>query len=125
MNEDLVSLVNYISSHNLYLHVAKTQPTIIGSGTYVNMLNKMEVPLITINNTPVSYKDEVNNLGVIFGCTLSWRQHGISVVKKVFGSFAQAKRNLDCHKVKTSAMFDIPSPRLLFCFVPRHEQVYN
>jgi len=96
MNDDLASLVNYISGHNLYLNVAKTQPIIIGSGHYVNMLNEMDVPLIVINDTPVPYKDEVNNLGVIFDSTLSWRQQANLVVKKVFSSLAQARRNFDC-----------------------------
>jgi len=96
MNSDLSSLVKYISSHNLYLNVAKTQPIIVGSGPYVNMLNDMDVPQIVISNISVPYKEEVNNLGVIFDATLSWRQHAISVVKKVFSTFAQIKRNFDC-----------------------------
>jgi len=96
VNEDLCNLVHYISSHNLYLNVAKTQPIIIGSGYYVNLLKQLDVPLVTINDVSVPYCEEVTNLGVVFDSTLSWRQQANNIVGKVFRTLAQARRNFDC-----------------------------
>jgi len=96
VNEDLRSLVEYISGHNLCLNVKKTQPIIIGSGFYVNLLKDIQVPLITINGIGVQYCEEVTNLGVLFDSTLSWRQHTNNTVRKVFGTLAQARRSFDC-----------------------------
>jgi len=96
INADLCNLVKYISSHNLYLNVSKTQPIIIGSGYYVNLLKESNVPLVTISGVSVPYCEEVTNLGVTFDTTLSWRQHTNNVVRKVFGTLAQARRNFVC-----------------------------
>lgn len=95
VNEDLASLVDYVSRHNLCLNEKKTQPIIIGSGQYVNILKNTEVPQVRINNLSVPYCEEVKNLGVTFDCTLSWRQQVNSVVRKVFSALAQARRNFD------------------------------
>ncbi|KAJ1519220.1 hypothetical protein ONE63_011174 [Megalurothrips usitatus] len=96
VNSDLCRLNNNISSHNLSLNVTKTQPIIIGSEFYVQMLKKKEIPHIVILNTPIPYKEEVCNLGITLDSTLSWRQHVNGVVKKVFSTFAQIRRNFDC-----------------------------
>lgn len=96
VNDDLCNLVTYVSSHNLYLNVAKTQPIIIGSGQYINRLKVTDVPQIVINDISVPYCEEVTNLGVIFDSTLSWRQHSTNVIRKVFSSLAQARRSFDC-----------------------------
>ena len=42
------------------------------------------------------YREEVTNLGVTFDTTLSWKQHANSIVRKVFGTRAQARRNFVC-----------------------------
>ncbi|KAK3921950.1 RNA-directed DNA polymerase from mobile element jockey [Frankliniella fusca] len=96
VNEDLNNLVKYVTSHNLHLNVTKTQPVLLGSSQYVNKLKEINVSEIVIDGTCVPYCDEVNNLGVMFDSTLSWRQHSNNVVKKVFSSLAQARRNFDC-----------------------------
>ncbi len=95
VNEDLKNLTTYISLHNLCLNVGKTQPIVIGSGNFVNRFKKLvDLPLVKINNAEVQYMEEVNNLGIIFDDTLCWRPQCNKMISKVFGTLAQARRNM-------------------------------
>ena len=94
-NEDLVGIVTYSNAHNLPLNIGKTQPIIIGSTPFVAMLEKREIPEICINGISIPYQTSVVNLGVTFDCTMSWNQHCISVINRVFAMLAQVRRNFE------------------------------
>lgn len=94
VNEDIISVVNFLQNHNLYVNAGKTQPIIIGTRNYLNMLNN--VKNIKVNNEAVQYKETVLNLGITFDQTLSWKEQAKYSSKKIFGSIAQIRRNATC-----------------------------
>jgi len=75
------------------LNVSKTQPIILGSGSYVNALNHLHPPKIVINDIEIPYCDNVCNLGVTSDPTLSWYRHSNIVINKIFANVAQLRRN--------------------------------
>jgi hypothetical protein len=90
---DILSIIKYCEKHNLALNVSKTKVIFFGSNQYVTMIQDMTVPSLVINGCVIPYSASVNNLGVIYDCKLSWDEHCMMLVKKVFGILAQLRRN--------------------------------
>lgn len=92
--EDTTNLVKYASYHNLHLNIGKTQPLILGSRRYLNMIDSEHLLKINIEGVTVPYRETVMNLGVVFDQTLTWGPHVDHVCKKVFSIIAQLRRNV-------------------------------
>lgn len=54
----------------------------------------MLLPPLIVNGFVIPYSDTVKNLGVIFDTTLSWTEHCNALVRKVFGTLAELRRNI-------------------------------
>lgn len=92
--QDILNIMNFVNGHNLILNVSKTQAIIIGSHQYHKILSESyHVTQFEVNGISIPFQNSVNNLGVIFDSTLSWKDHCLSIVKKVLGSIAQLRRN--------------------------------
>jgi hypothetical protein len=91
--EDTNRLVMYAGNHNLHLNINKTQPLILGSRKYLNIIDNEQLPKINIEGVIVPYRETVTNLGVVFDQTLTWGPHVDHVCKKVFSIIAQLRRN--------------------------------
>jgi len=100
MQSDIVNVIQFCTSHNLLLNISKTQPIIIGTPRFLNKLNRLGLPQLTINNCVIPYLSSVNNLGLIFDSTLSWNDHCIKIAQKVFSTLAQLRRNFSYLPVK-------------------------
>lgn len=92
LTKNVRNIITYCEKHNLLLNIPKTQAIMFGTQQFVGMLDKTNIPPLTINGCVVPYSTSVNNLGVIFDCTLSWTEHCNMLVKKVFGIIAQLRR---------------------------------
>jgi len=90
---DSKKLADFAADHNLALNADKTQLLIIGTRRYLNSLNEIDKPLLRINSQVVSYRETVNNLGVIFDQTLCWNAHVDNLCKKVLSIVCQLRRN--------------------------------
>jgi len=90
---EIQRLLKYASQHNLYLNASKTQPIILGSRRFLNMIDKDSLLDINIDGEIVPYCDTVVNLGVVMDPTLTWGSHVDHVCKKVFSIFAQLRRD--------------------------------
>jgi hypothetical protein len=90
---DAVRLVRFAGRHNLYLNTAKTQPIILGSRKYLNMIDMEQMIKICIDGVTVPYCETVLNLGVVIDQTLTWGAHVAHVCKKVFAILSQLRRN--------------------------------
>ena len=93
VNEDLMNLVNYILRHNLTINVSKTQPIIIGTGKFLNVLAEGDIPQIVLNNQSIPYLAAVQNLGVMMDNTLWWNQQSVNTINRVFQDLSQIRRN--------------------------------
>lgn len=91
---DVVSATAFMNGHNLTLNVGKTQAIVLGSQQYIKDFRASEAPPLIVNDVLVPYVNSVRNLGIIFDSTLSWTEHCMTVIKKVFGTLAQLRRTL-------------------------------
>ena len=113
MNSDLGSAVDFLDGHNLKVNAAKTQPIIIGSNRFVNVLDQMQISNVLVCDTAVPYCDSVINLGLTFDRTISWKNHINLVVRKSYSILAQCRRNFSClpleirKKIVSSLIFPI------------------
>lgn len=73
----------------------KTQAIIIGYGQNLKNVYSNHSPSLVINDKNIPFTKTVKNLGVIFDETLSWGPQTIALVKNVFGTLAQLRRNVD------------------------------
>jgi len=92
---DIDNVINYFQNHNLILNVEKTQAIIIGYGQNLKNVYSNHSPSLVINDKNIPFMKTVKNLGVIFDETLSWGPQTIALVKNVFGTLAQLRRNVD------------------------------
>lgn len=90
---DINNVVSFCGNHNLVLNVGKTQAIILGTQRYLTILEAAPITPLIINGCTVPYCKSVNNLGVLFDPTLTWTEHCISVIQKVFCILAQLRRN--------------------------------
>jgi len=91
VREDVLSITEYMSNHNLILNVDKTQAIVLGSAPYVRRLYDSGLSL-EIGGTILSCVPVVKNLGVLIDSTLSWNDHSTFVINKVFSILAQLRR---------------------------------
>lgn len=91
---DLSNFIDFCLSHNLVLNIAKTQAIIIGTQRYLTLLEANPVPPLVIKGCTVPFSKKVNNLGVTFDSTLSWSDHCVLLIQKVFGILAQLRRSV-------------------------------
>jgi len=89
---DIENVILYCDKHNLVLNVSKTQAIILGTQRFLTKLADMTVSSLVVNGCVIPYKDNVNNLGVIFDSTLSWTDQCTLLVQRVLGILAQLRR---------------------------------
>jgi hypothetical protein len=82
MADDIVSVIEYCTRHNLLLNISKTQAIIIGTQRYLTKLDEVQRIQLIVNGCEIHFTQAVNNLGIIMDSTLSWSDHCISVAKK-------------------------------------------
>lgn len=90
---EIQRLRRYAAQHNLSLNASKTQPIILGSRRFLNMIDKKSLSSINIDGEVVPYCNTVVNLGVVMDPTLTWGPHVDHVCKKVFSIIAQLRRD--------------------------------
>jgi hypothetical protein len=93
VSEDVLSVIEYMCNHNLILNVDKTQVIVLGSASYVKRLYaKADGLTIEIGESLLTCVPVVKNLGVFVDSTLTWNEHCIYVINKVFSVLAQLRR---------------------------------
>ncbi|KAJ1524288.1 hypothetical protein ONE63_010800 [Megalurothrips usitatus] len=93
MNRYLSHLVDYNTCHNFSLSTDKTQPIIFGSANYINVMQGLEIPEISIDGVSIPFCKTVKYLGVILDNTLNWSPYCVSTINKVFQTMAIVRRN--------------------------------
>ena len=68
----------------LRLNQGKTKAIYFGTSTFVNRLNRLNLPGIDLGNGIITpFENEVKSLGVILGNRLNWDSHITTIEKKV------------------------------------------
>jgi hypothetical protein len=122
---DILYIIKYCEQHNLVLNVSKTQAIIIGSLKYISTDDTVSFPPLIVNGYVVPYSSTVKNLGVIFDTTLSWTDECNALVRKVFGTLAELRRNFsyippNIRKILATSLVmpHLDYPALLFSDIP-------
>ena len=119
LSYDLSRVIDFCSSHNLILNVSKTQAIIIGTQRYLTMLYDKAITPLVIKDCVIPYSKKVCNLGVIFDSTLSWTEHCVLLVQKVFGILAQLRRNISFipHNIRRLLVTSLIMPHIDYASV--------
>jgi hypothetical protein len=92
MNRELSEICTWLCANKLSLNVDKSKVMIF------SMSNNPHIPNVKINNIPLDAVNETKFLGITIDEKLSWRQHIISIKKKIakqIGILCRARRVLN------------------------------
>jgi len=92
LNEDAVNLVLYAKRHNLSVNASKTQAIIVGNYKYLRKL-PMLVPPIVVDDVPITYTKNVNDLGVLLDESLNWEDHTLRTCKRARSALSGIRRH--------------------------------
>jgi hypothetical protein len=73
-------LLKWCNDNGMLINVNKTKEMVIHFG---KLLNKADVPLLTINNVQIERVETFKLLGVVFSSDLSWRHHVLCMLNKI------------------------------------------
>lgn len=112
INHEINNINKWIEAHGMQLNVTKTRAILIGSKNQVNLINKMTINQICVNNSNIPFSSEIKYLGFHFNNHFDANSHINSIIKKVNFSLNKIKhcRNSIPKSTKTNIIKCIINP---------------
>ena len=92
INEDLKKIFEFTSAYNLTLNIGKCKYIIIGSPNNLKKLHNINLPDLTLANTPLERKSELYDLGILITENLTWDRQLSNVIASSYGRLKNAYR---------------------------------
>ena len=88
VKRDAQALADWALNNGLHLNTKKTQVIILGSAPHTSAIDLASLRKIRENDTPLTYTNEVKNLGVTMNQTIECNEHVSQVQSKVYAALA-------------------------------------
>ena len=96
---------------------SSTSVLVLGSRTFASRIDLSTLPPIMVEGITIPFVNEVRNLGVIMNANLSWRNHVMSISKKVHFSLHKLKfhRNALSRELRTTLIVSLIFSLIDYC----------
>ena len=83
LNEEITNIIQFFESRGLKINEKKTEAIIFATDSNLNIIKKISVPSIVVNNTQICYSNLVKYLGVTLRSNLEWKPQINTISRKV------------------------------------------